>query len=150
MAASGVPLPIPDEDSRPFWEGCKQRRLVMQRCADCGAFRFTPRPMCPRCRSTACEWETMSGRGTVYSRVICHPPVLPAFRDRVPYAVVLVELEEDPALRLVGNVLGASPEDVRIGAPVEVAFEDVSEEIALPQWRLANASRSTMERNPSE
>jgi hypothetical protein len=63
--------------------------------------------------------------------------VLPAFADRVPYAVVLVELEEDPTLRLVGNVLDAEPHEVEIGSPVEVAFEELSEEITLPQWRLA-------------
>lgn len=135
-AATRVPLPIPDEDSRPFWEGCKRRELLMQRCADCRHFRYTPRHLCPRCRSGACEWVPMSGCGTIYSVVVCHPPVLPAFQDRVPYAVVLVELEEDKTLRLVGNVLDAPPEQVRIGASVRVAFQDLNDEIALPQWRL--------------
>jgi uncharacterized OB-fold protein len=78
----------------------------------------------------------MSGCGTIYSVVVCHPPVLPAFQDRAPYAVVLVALEEDPTLRLVGNVLDAPPEQVRIGASVHVAFQDLNDEIALPQWRL--------------
>jgi len=76
----------------------------------------------------------MSGRGTVYSRVVCHPPVLPAFQERAPYAVVLVELEEDPGLRMVGNVQGCAPEDVEIGMPVRVTFQDLNDEIALPQW----------------
>lgn len=84
----------------------------------------------------------MSGRGIIASRVVVHPPVLPAFQERVPYAVVLVELEEDPRLRLVGNVLDAAPEQVRIGLPVEVAFEELTEEITLPQWRLARAVRN--------
>lgn len=131
------PIPLPDEDSRPFWEGCRRGELLMQRCSDCGAARFYPRPLCPRCRSAASEWAPVSGRGVIASRVVVHPPVLPAFQDRVPYAVVLVELEEDPTLRLVGNVLDALPEEVRIGRPVQVAFEELTEEITLPQWRLA-------------
>jgi uncharacterized OB-fold protein len=131
------PLPLPDDDTRPFWEGCRRHELRMQRCADCGALRFTPRPLCPRCRSGDCEWVPVSGRGTVASRVVVHPPVLPAFADRVPYVVVLVELAEDPTLRLVGNVLDAAPDEVEIGHPVEVAFEELTDEITLPQWRLA-------------
>jgi len=82
------------------------------------------------------EWVPVSGRGTIASRVVVHAPVLPAFRARVPYAVVLVELDEDPGLRLVGNVLDAAPEQVRIGLPVRVAFEALNDEITLPQWRL--------------
>ena len=131
------PLPLPDEDTRPFWEGCRRRQLLMQRCADCSALRFTPRPLCPRCRSKKCEWVPVSGRGTIASRVVVHAPVLPAFADRVPYAVVLVELEEDPSLRLVGNVLDAAPEEIAIGRSVEVDFEELTPEITLPQWRLA-------------
>ncbi len=141
-AAALVPLPVPDEDTKPFWEGCRRGELLMQRCAECGHFRFTPRPLCPRCRSDRCEWVPVSGRGTVYSKVVCHPPVLPAFAERVPYAVVLVELLEHPSLRLLGNVLDAPPEAVRIGARVRVAFQEIDDEIALPQWRLEEDPRS--------
>ena len=136
-AARLRPLPLPDDDTRPFWEHCRRHELRMQRCGDCGALRFTPRPLCPRCLSGACEWVPVSGRGTIASRVVVHPPVLPAFADRVPYAVVLVELAEDPTLRMVGNVLDAAPDEVEIGRPVEVAFEELTEEITLPQWKLA-------------
>lgn len=131
------PLPLPDPDTEEFWSACRRHQLRIQRCADCGALRFPPRPMCPRCRSLDSDWRTVSGRGTVYSFVVCHPPVLPAFRERVPFPVVLVELEEDPKLRLVGNLVGDPPaQDLRIGLPVEVAFEDVTGDVTLPQWRL--------------
>ena len=139
------PLPLPDEDTAPFWDGCRRRQLLMQRCAACRAFRFHPRRMCPRCRSIESEWVPVSGRGTIASRVIVHPPVLPAFQDRVPFAVALVELAEDASLRLIGNVLGAPPEAVRIGCAVEVAFEDVSPEITLPQWRLSGETHRESE-----
>jgi uncharacterized OB-fold protein len=135
-AALLPPVPLPDEVSRPFWEGCRRGELRMQRCADCKRFRFYPREMCPHCRSMEAEWESVSGRGSVYSKVVCHPPVLPAFQERAPYAVVLVELDEDPSLRMVGNVLDASPDEIRIGASVHVAFQEISEDITLPQWRL--------------
>ena len=128
-------VPAPDDVTRPFWEACRRQELRMQRCSDCSRFRFTPRPMCPACQSMECEWIPVSGRGTVYSRVVCHPPVLPAFAERAPYAVVLVELEEDSRLRMLGNVLGCAPEDVHIGMPVEVTFERLTDDVTLPQWR---------------
>jgi len=131
----GRPLPEPDEDSRPFWEGCRRGELLMQRCAACRRFRYYPRPMCPRCRSFESDWARMSGRGTVYSWIVAHKPVMPAFAGLVPMVVVLVELEEDPELRLVGNIRGCRNEDVRIGLPVEVLFEDVGEDVVLPLWR---------------
>lgn len=133
-----IPLPLPDDDTLPFWEACRRGELAMQRCSRCGRFRFTPRRMCPDCQSTDCQWVSVSGRGRVYSRVVCHPPLLPAFAERAPYAVVLVELAEDPGLRLVGNVLDCAPEEVEIGMPVQVCFQEISPEITLPQWRKAS------------
>jgi uncharacterized OB-fold protein len=96
--------------------------------------RFPPRPMCPRCQSFECEWTKVSGRGTIYSFVIAHAPVLPAFQPRLPMPIVLVELAEDPTLRMIGNIVG----DARptIGAKVEVAFEEVAPDVTLPQWKL--------------
>jgi uncharacterized OB-fold protein len=131
------PLPLPDEVTAPFWEGCRRHELRMQRCAACGRFRFHPRPMCPHCLSFDVAWERVSGRGVVWSYVICHPPVLPAFAGRAPFAVAVVELAEDPGLRLVGEVLDAAPEALRIGRKVRVAFEEIAEGVVLPQWRLA-------------
>ncbi|MGH0038434.1 MAG: Zn-ribbon domain-containing OB-fold protein [Myxococcota bacterium] len=133
-----APLPRPDDATAPYWQACSRGELHMQRCADCGRWRFPPRPMCPGCRSLADEWVRVSGRGHVFSFVVCHPPVLPAFRERTPYAVVLVELAEDPGLRVLGNLQGLSPEAIRIGLPVEVVFEDAGEGIALPQWRATD------------
>lgn len=132
---AGIPLPEPDEDTRPFWEGCRRGELLMQRCAACQRLRFYPRPMCPHCRSFESEWVRMSGRGTIYSWIVAHPPVMPAFQDRVPMPVVLVELEEDPELRLVGNIRDCPPKDISIGLPVEVVFEPVADDVTLPQWR---------------
>jgi uncharacterized OB-fold protein len=131
------PIPLPDEVTAPFWEGCRRGELRMQRCAECARFRFYPRPMCPRCLSFAAEWVRMSGEGTIFSFVICHAPVLPAFQAQVPYAVALVELAEDPQLRMLGGVLDTPPEQLRIGQKVRVDFEEIEGGVVLPQWRLA-------------
>jgi uncharacterized protein len=136
-AAPSRPLPLPDEVTAPFWEGCRRGELRMQRCAACARFRFHPRPMCPHCLSLDSEWVRMSGEGTLFSFVICHPPVLPAFQAQVPYAVALVELVEDPGLRVIGGVLGSPPDRLRIGQKVRVDFEEIADGVVLPQWRLA-------------
>lgn len=129
------PLPYGDADTKPFWEYARQHELRMQRCADCGEIRFPPRPMCPRCNSMREEWARMRGTGTIYSWIVVHPPVLPAFAADAPYAVVLVELDDDPALRLVGQVVDIPPDQLAAGIPVEVVFDDVTPEITLPKWR---------------
>jgi uncharacterized OB-fold protein len=93
--------------------------------------------MCPSCQALTCEWVKMSGRGTIYSFVICCPPVLPAFAARAPFPVVLVAIAEDPSLRVLGNLVDAPGKTLRIGAPVQVIFEEVTSEVTLPQWRLS-------------
>jgi uncharacterized protein len=138
----GVLLPVIDEDSGPFWEGTLAGELRVQACGGCARLRFPPRPMCPWCQSTDVEWKTMSGRGTIYSFVIPHPPLLPAYAAVAPYNAVLVELDEDPTVRMVGNLVAAAdaeinsvdPAGIEIGAPVQVVFARISDEIALPRW----------------
>ena len=137
MSAPSRPLPLPDEVTAPFWEGCRRGELRMQRCAACARFRFLPRPMCPHCRSLDSEWVRMSGAGTLFSFVICHPPVLPAFEEQAPYAVALVELAEDPGLRMIGGVLDCPPDRLRIGQKLQVSFEEIEGGFMLPQWRPA-------------
>ena len=129
------PLPAPDDATEPYWQGCREHELRMQRCKPCGHLRFPPRPMCPRCQSFDCAWVPVSGRGTVYSWVACHPPLLPAFQERAPLVVLLVELAESPDLRIVGNLLDDDGQELEIGMPVEVVFEELTPDVTLPQWR---------------
>ena len=135
------PLPRPDDASQAYWEACRAGELRMQRCGACGRFRFPPRPMCPRCQSFDCEWRESSGRGRLYSWVVCHPPLLPAFQSRAPLAIVLVELEDDPTLRIVGNLFECPLPEIAIGMPLEVFFEQVTPEVSLPQWRPDRGAR---------
>ncbi len=133
-------LPVIDDDSAPFWEAARRGELVMQGCGNCGRLRFPPRPMCPYCQSVDVTWSPMSGRGTIWSFVVPHPPLLPAYAEQAPYNVVVVALEEDPTLRLVGNLVtsGDGPInellDINIGAPVRVVFTEVSDDVSLPRW----------------
>jgi uncharacterized OB-fold protein len=143
---SDAPLPAIDDETRPFWDGTAAGKLLMQQCSDCGRRRFPPRPMCPWCRSLKREWNPVSGKATVWSFVVSHPPLLPAFMPVAPYSVVVVELDEEPTLRLVGNLVdgpdGAlnsiDPATIRIGEPVRVVFQPAGEDVVLPRWVRAS------------
>jgi len=142
MATSGFVLPgLEDPAARPFWDGTARGELLIQTCADCDALRMPPRPMCPACRSVAVTWTKASGRGKVWSFVVAHPPLLPAYAEFAPYPVIVVELDEDPSIRLVGNFVAAAdgpingidPATIRIGEPVQVVFAQI-DDVALPRW----------------
>ena len=132
---------LDDADSAPFWAGTARGELLVQTCADCGRRRMPPRPMCSACRSVKLEWKPLSGRGRIWSYVVPHPPLLPAYQALAPYNVVVVELEEDPSLRLVGNLIASptaaineiDPTTIRIGEPVRVVFQTVGD-VHLPRW----------------
>ena len=133
---------VDQEDAAPFWAGCAAGELRVQACASCGRRRMPPRPMCPACRSFEVRWDVTSGRGRVWSVVIPHPPLLPAYAEQAPYNVVLVELDEDPSIRFVGNVVSAAgaplnsvdPHTVAIGDAVQAVFTQVADDVWLPQW----------------
>lgn len=134
MAEYVKPLPYADAETRPYWEWAKRHELRMQRCADCGTLRFPPGPMCPSCNSLRDEWVRMRGTATIYSWIVVHPPVLPAFAADAPYSVVLVQLDDHP-IRLVGQVVDLPHHKLTAGLPVEVVFDDVTPEVTLPKWR---------------
>ena len=103
MAPNYVLPDLDDQDSKPFWEGTARGELLVQRCGQCGRMRIPPRPMCQDCRSLKNEWVPLSGKGRIWSFVVPHPPLLPAFMEVAPYNVVVVELDEDSPVRVVGN-----------------------------------------------
>jgi uncharacterized protein len=124
-----------------FWEGTARGELLVQACGSCGAWRMPPRPMCPVCRSTEVRWEPTSGRGTIWSFCVPHPPLLPAYSALAPYNVIVVAADENPSIRFVGNLLASpdgainevDPATIRIGEPVRVVFQPV-EDVTLPRW----------------
>ena len=132
MTTSRAPLPQPTPESQPFFDALKQRRLLIQRCRDCGNAYYYPRPFCPACLSSAVEWEQASGRGKLYSFVINHRAA-PGFV--APYIIAVVELDEGP--RMMSNLVDVEPdpEMVRCEMPVEIVFDDVDGDVTLPRFR---------------
>lgn len=132
-------LPATDEpETAPFWAAAREGRLLVQDCG--GELRFPPHPGCP-----GAGWREVSGRGTVWSFVVVHSPTLPAFADKTPFPVVIVELDDAPGVRMVGNLIAAPGAaidsvpagDIAVGMPVRVSFERAAEDVALPCWTPA-------------
>ena len=142
----GFLVPLGDEESEGFWQGTAAGELRVQACGACGTLRFPPRVMCPHCQSTERRWQSLSGRGTIWSFVVVHPPLLPAYAPFAPYPVITVTLDEDPALRMVGNLVtgpeGAinevDPAGIVIGEPVQITFSarrrPDGTSVFLPAW----------------
>jgi uncharacterized OB-fold protein len=129
------PRPIPEVDRQhaPFFAAAHDGRLAVQRCAACGAHRFPPRELCSSCLSTESTWVDVSGRGEVFSYNVMHQVYHPAFAAEVPYAVVVVKLAEGP--KMISNLIDCPPSEIRIGMPVEVVFERLSDTVTLPKFR---------------
>lgn len=136
MAEYKKPLPTTTwEEAKEYWEGCRNHRLRIQKCKDCGSYRWYPRLMCHRCNSMDVEWVKVSGKGTVYSWTVVEHPTGAIWVDEVPYIVVIVELDE--GVRMVSNMVDCRPDELRVGMPVEVVFDDVTEQVTLPKFRPA-------------
>jgi uncharacterized OB-fold protein len=134
---SGRPLPAKDADSAPYWAAARSHALSLPRCEGCGEYAFPPKQRCPRCLSKAFTWTELSGRATLYSYSVAHMALYPGFQP--PYVIALVELEEQPGLHITTNLLDCPLEDVVVGMPLEVTFEDVSDDYSLPQFRPRGA-----------
>ncbi|HEY5680397.1 MAG TPA: OB-fold domain-containing protein [Pseudomonadales bacterium] len=133
------PAPLPDGLDRPYWDGLREDRLMLQRCAQCGGWQWGPEWICHHCLGFELAFEAVTPRGIVYSYERVWHPVHPALAEQGPYLVVLVEIPQADGVRLVGNLLGDPLQDVEIGSAVEAVFEhheDVDEPFTLLQWRL--------------
>lgn len=138
---AGLPVPVPEADglSAPYWAGLQQGKLLVQRCASCGAWQFGPEWICHQCHAFDPPWVQVPARGRIYSWERVWHPVHPALTDRCPYLAVLVELPEAGGVRMVGNLLGDPLQQVRIGSEVVGVFEHHPETVpphSLLQWRL--------------
>lgn len=116
-----------------FWAFCSERKLCFQKCSSCGIWRHLPRLMCAGCGSAEWEWLESSGKGHIYTWTITHQAMLPAFADEVPYASVVVELEE--GVRMVSGVEGIALDEIDLDLPVEVTFRAISEDMNIPVFR---------------
>ncbi len=135
-SASRQPVPVPDELTQPYWDAARAGKLVLQRCQQCRQYYHPPQVLCDRCVSSTLAFEQVSGRGTIYSYSVMYAQRVQGFEDRVPYNMVVVELAEQPGLTMVTNLVEAENDELRVGAPVELTFEKLTDEITLPQFRL--------------
>jgi uncharacterized OB-fold protein len=133
MSEYRKPIPVPGFDSQLFWQGCKRHELMIPHCQDCGAYHFFPRFFCTKCMSKRIEWVKSKGVGTIYTFTIIDRAGIPSFQKEVPYVLALVELAE--GVRMMTNIVECGPEKIKIGMKVEVVFEDITDEIALPKFR---------------
>ena len=133
MTAYDKPLPRGEDFNGEFYRFCKQHELRFQRCRDCGAWRHMPRESCQACGSFNWAWERAAGKGQVFSWTVIHRALHPGFAAELPYAAVVVELEE--GVRIVSHVLDLPVDQLRVGLPVEVVFDDVTPEVTLPKFR---------------
>ncbi len=131
----GIPLlrPYVDHDNKGFWDAVREHKLVFQRCKHCGLIVHRPRPMCPRCLSTEREWAESEGKGTIYTYVnfVYQNAAYPGIKT--PYVVVVVEMTE--GVRFISNMMEESAEEIYVGMPVEVVFDDVADDLTLPKFR---------------
>jgi uncharacterized OB-fold protein len=128
------PLPdIKDELTAPYWAAAKHHELRMQRCPSCGYVRYPAAKRCPECLAENDEWVLLSGRGTVWSFGVYYHVFNRAFADDIPYNIALVQLEEGP--RLITNIVGIPNEDIKVDMPVEVVFDDVTDEVTLVKFK---------------
>jgi uncharacterized OB-fold protein len=131
------PIPVPNEWTKPFWDAAKQGILELQRCQHCGHFQHPPYATCVECVSTDLKFEPVRGVGTIYAYTIMYHTGDKRFASAVPYASIIVELDDAPGALLAGNLLEAPYAEAKVGRRVEVIFEKLNDDITLPQFRLA-------------
>jgi uncharacterized OB-fold protein len=129
-----APLPTPDHDSQPFWDGAKAGRLSAQRCPNCQRFRWPPAEYCPHCHHHGGEWVSLPGTGVVRSFVIVHRAFDPGFEDKVPYAVAHIALDGADEVTIIGNVVTDPVDAIAIGQRVAVEFVDAGP-LSMPRFK---------------
>ena len=136
----GRPLPAIEPHTAPYWAAARAGRLILQQCKSCRSIQFPPEMSCTHCGAAESAWIEASGRARLYSWTICHPPLLPYFAERAPWAVAAVELEE--GVRMATQITGTAPEDYILDMPLVAEFEPIDDERAFVLFRPAAVSDS--------
>jgi uncharacterized protein len=134
-AASMPPVPEPGPLAEFFWNAIAEQRLEILRCNQCGHFVHYPRPICDKCLGQSLSPAPVSGRGTLYSWTEVRQAFHPYFADKLPYLLAVVELEEEPGLKLTTNLTDVGDHQLHCGLPVEVSFQEVAPGFVLPFFR---------------
>ncbi|WP_166459468.1 Zn-ribbon domain-containing OB-fold protein [Amycolatopsis pithecellobii] len=131
---------VDDPDTLPFWEGCREHRLVVQQCARCGEYRFAPVPLCHCCQSWETTWVESAGRGRVYTWTVTPRAIQAGTASAVPYNTTVIELDDCGGALITSNVLDIDNDQLRPGLPVEVVWDDVSDDVTVPRFRPVSYS----------
>lgn len=126
-------LPVVDGDSKVFWEGCQNEKLMIQRCEDCDTSIFYPRIICPHCMSDRVQWVESAGKGKIYSYTVARKHPDPRIREQGPFIIALVTLTE--GVRMMTNIINVDINEVACEMPVEVVFEKVNEQLTIPKFQ---------------
>ena len=146
MSTALPPKPVADRDTQPFWDGVDAHRLLVPRCTSCGAWIWQPRPLCPRCHAPDPEWVSVGGNARIASWTALHPPVLTVWAEQVPFVVLLVELDDAPGVRMIGQLVdgdgtllktNGEPEGLAMGAQLALRWRVDEAGQTLPAWMLA-------------
>jgi uncharacterized OB-fold protein len=136
----GMPAPLADATTLPFWQAAAEHRLVVPRCNRCGRTRLPPAPVCPECRSADADWHQVPGRGEVFTYTVVHRPI--AAGQPLPCVIAVIALEDAGGVRMISNLVGVDAAAVAIGLPVELVWEDMSAELSVPRFRPRSRSGS--------
>ena len=128
-----IVYPQIDKDSAPYWKYLQEHKAHLQKCTDCGRFRFPPYPSCTYCGAMGGSWEPVSGEGTIYTWIVIHHPIDPRLAAEVPFAVVMVEMKE--GVRMAGRMVGCSTDQIEAGMPVKALYDDIDDKLTLINFR---------------
>ncbi len=130
------PAVEPEIDDARFWEAASRRKLVVQRCKTCATLCHPPLPVCGNCSGTDHDWIEAPSQGMIFSFTVTHAAAPGVDRDKVPYNVSLVSFPGLPNIRLITNIMGAEPDELSIGAPVSLVWDDDAHGRPLPRFEL--------------
>ncbi len=129
--------PVPDALDRPFFDACNEERLVVQNCTSCDRLQHPPKPQCSACGGSALEWKPVSGRGTIYSYGVIYDTPIAVLQPDQPYNCAIIQLEDDPGILFPSHLPGVAPDEVPIGATVQVTFQATpGTGQKVPEWQV--------------
>ena len=137
--AAARPVPAPNDTTAPFWEAAADHVLTLARCGECATLTLPPEPVCTACGGTEREitFEPVGGSGVIRSWTIVRRSFLPGFDDDVPFVLVDVALDAQPDVRLIGRLLDGVDAPLALELAVELAWDDIADDVSLPAFRLA-------------
>ncbi len=131
------PIPVPDALSQPFWDAVNERRLVVQNCTACNRMQYPPEPRCARCGSPQyLEWREVKGRGRIQGYCVMHDSRIMQLQANQPFNIAVIELEEDPDIKFLSHLPGTPPDEVPVGATVELVFEELEPGRLIHEWKV--------------